>query len=198
MPQNPFATLDPLLEQLCASLDAVVMLPGSDDPTSATLPQQPLLLPLLPRSSRWDSLHCVTNPTWCSLHGRNVLATSGQNIDDLLRYLPAEQQDASAPLDLALATLRWAHVAPSAPDTLWCYPFKATDPFIIRAAPDVYVVGNQRAFGTTTMDVTLDDQQTHTVRVVLVPAFSETHQIILLDPATLAMRVVSLAVDTQP
>ena len=79
------------------------------------LPQQPLLRPLMPRAAVRDSLACVTNPTWFALYGRTVLATSGQNVDDIVRYAV---RGACAPLEAARLTLECAHIAPTAPDTL--------------------------------------------------------------------------------
>ncbi|KAL4401182.1 DNA polymerase delta small subunit Cdc1 [Malassezia pachydermatis] len=124
---NPVAALDPWLEQVCAVLDAVVVLPGVDDPSGATLPQQPWLAPLLPRASQWPSLHCVTNPAWFGLHQRRFLATSGQTIDDALKYLaPEAQAEHDAPLRMATTSLQWSHVAPTAPDTLCTYTYVLT------------------------------------------------------------------------
>lgn len=113
-----FAELDPLLAELCATLDTVVVLPGAQDPSSATLPQQPLLRGLLPRAAAWPNLHCVTNPAWFALHGRAVLATAGQNVEDLQKYMVGDAAGGDAALAMACATLRWSHVAPTAPDTL--------------------------------------------------------------------------------
>ncbi|WFD19241.1 DNA polymerase delta small subunit Cdc1 [Malassezia caprae] len=186
---NPFAAFDPWLDQVCATLDAVVLQPGAQDPSGTALPQQPFLAPLLPRAARWPSLHRVTNPAWFALHHRSFLCTGGQNLDDLLKYVPDAEQAAQR-LPLARAPLRWAHVAPTAPDTLWCYPFKATDPFVLRAAPDVYVVGNQPAFATETLEVP-HAHGTHTVRLVLVPEFASTQQVVVLDAETLEARAVS-------
>lgn len=121
-PTTPFAELDPMLAQLCETLDAVVLLPGAQDPSSTTLPQQPLHRGLLPRASAWPNLHCTTNPAWCALHGKAILATAGQTIDDLVKYLPATLEGPySRAMAMALATLQWSHMAPTAPDTL-CTP----------------------------------------------------------------------------
>lgn len=189
---NPFAYFDPMLAHVCEALSAVVVLPGAQDPCSAALPQQPLLRTLLPRAARHDSLRLCTNPAWFSVHGRRILATGGQNVADLLKYLPDDAQSPDTALDMATATLAWSHMAPSAPDTLWCYPFKAADAFVIRAAPDLYVIGNQAAFRTAVVPVSPE----HSVRVVLVPSFARTQQVVLLDSATLEPRVLSFSTNS--
>lgn len=43
----------------------------------------------------------------------SCLGTSGQNVEDLYRYT-----DTEARTEIMEATLRWGHIAPSAPDTL--------------------------------------------------------------------------------
>lgn len=45
-------------------------------------------------------------------------------------------------------TLACRHLAPTAPDTLTCYPFTDDDPFILPATPHVYFAGNQPEFAT--------------------------------------------------
>lgn len=62
---------------------------------------------------------------------------------------------------------------------------------MLRAAPDVYVVGNQERYATATYAVGSGDDQHH-VRVVLVPSFTRTHEVVLLNMATLEPRVVAL------
>lgn len=47
------------------------------------------------------------------------------------------------PLTLLEDTLAWRHMAPTAPDTLPCYPFCHNDPFIIKETPHVYFTANQ-------------------------------------------------------
>lgn len=117
-PASLASDLDPLLAELCATLDTVVLLPGANDPSSATLPQQPLLAGLLPRATAWPNLQRVTNPAWFALHGRTFLATAGQNVDDLVKYAVEDTSATPPALAMALATLAWSHVAPTAPDTL--------------------------------------------------------------------------------
>lgn len=51
-------------------------------------------------------------------------------------------------LDLLAKTLSWRHMAPTAPDTLTCYPFADEDPFVLQQCPHIMFAGNQPAFDT--------------------------------------------------
>ncbi|EEB09655.2 DNA polymerase delta small subunit Cdc1 [Schizosaccharomyces japonicus yFS275] len=141
---NPMVHTDNLLYELCSSID-VTLMPGAFDFSTRVLPQQPLHPALLTRSKEWlqSSLQTTTNPTWLEIEGRSILATSGQNIEDLHKYYPD-----NSPLALMEASLNWNHIAPTTPDTLWCYPFPDKDVFIIDKMPHVYMCGNQPSFGT--------------------------------------------------
>ena len=46
------------------------------------------------------------------------------------------------------AMLRWRLVAPTAPDTLWCYPFQDGDQFVLKECPHVFLVGNLPSYTT--------------------------------------------------
>jgi len=74
-------------------------------------------------------------------------------------------------------TLEWRHLAPTAPDTLACYPFCDDDPFVLPSLPHVYFVGNQPAFATSL----LEGREGGRVRVVCVPSFAETGTVVLLE-----------------
>lgn len=54
-------------------------------------------------------------------------------------------------LDLMCRCLDWAHLAPTAPDTLSTYPFPDRDPFILGSTPHVLFAGNQPGFATRTV-----------------------------------------------
>ncbi|KAI5777676.1 DNA polymerase delta subunit 2 [Geopyxis carbonaria] len=181
---SPTRHFDALLSSLCPSI-AVTLLPGSTDPANVSLPQQPLHPALFPTAKVYDgsTLSRVTNPWAGTLDGLNFLGTSGQNLDDALKYV-----DTPSRLDMCELMLRWRIVAPTAPDTLWSYPFQDRDPFVIAdgACPHVFIVGNQPQFETKIVEG--DDGQR--VRVVLVPKFDVTRQIVLLDLETLEVEVV--------
>ncbi|KAK0528350.1 DNA polymerase delta small subunit Cdc1 [Tilletia horrida] len=181
---RPTLALDQFLTDISATMD-VFILPGERDPTSLALPQQPIHFALLPRASRFENCRRLTNPAWLGVGGRRILGTSGQNVDDIFKY--AEEGD-DARVQMAARTLDWGHVAPTAPDTLWCYPFNTDDPFLIRDAPDVYFVGNQPTFGT----MLYESPDGHQTRVVLLPRFSQTGDVVLVNLRTLETELVNV------
>ncbi|PWN36697.1 uncharacterized protein FA14DRAFT_118691 [Meira miltonrushii] len=187
----PTSTFDDFLADLVSSMH-VHLLPGSNDPTSIALPQQPLHFALLPKSSPSSGLHRETNPAWFGLAGKKFLGTSGQNIDDIFKYML--ETDPESRLDAACNTLDWGHIAPTAPDTLACYPLNDRDPFLIEAAPDVYFVGNQDKFSTRLYHGT----NGHKVRVILLPKFSTSGSIVLVNPKTLAVKHVNVGWPSLP
>lgn len=75
----------------------------------------------------------------------------------------------------------WRHMAPSAPDTLWSYPFQDRDPFIIEQTPHVYFIGNQPQLE----ERLLSGPEGQKVRIILVPSFAETGIIVLVNLKTL-------------
>jgi DNA polymerase delta subunit 2 len=118
---------------------------------------------------------------------RTILATSGQPLNDMCKYVPTV---ASTRLNLAEATLKWRHMAPTAPDTLWCHPFFTTDPFIIAETPDIYAIGCQPRFATR-----LVKDGKRRSRVVLIPSFAQTGILVLVGLKSLDVRIVRLTED---
>jgi DNA polymerase delta subunit 2 len=80
------------------------------------------------------------------------------------------------------STLKWQHVAPSAPDTLACYPYKDRDPFYVQNTPNVYFAGGQPEFASEVFESS--DSKTKTL-LVSVPDFSTTGTIALVNIETL-------------
>lgn len=168
--------LDAFLLQLSRSVHVDVM-PGEADPSGALLPQQPLHHCLFPEASQRGTLRCVTNPYQFDLDdGIRVLGTSGQTVSDVRRFSNMED-----PLDVLEKTLEWRHMAPTAPDTLSCYPFLDKDPFIIDSCPHLYFVGNQDSFATRT----LKGSEGQVVRLVSVPTFCTTSTCVWVNLRTL-------------
>ncbi|KAG0661844.1 hypothetical protein C6P46_003735 [Rhodotorula mucilaginosa] len=178
---KPTEALDAFLAELAPSLP-IELMSGETDPTEPTMPQQPLHHALLPNSAMYEGFTARTNPFWCDIGGASFFGTSGQTVDDIFKYLEGDDR-----LGVAMQTLEWSHIAPTCPDTLWCFPFTDRDPFILHQTPHVYFVGNQPRFETRLVEVQpaaeSEDQTVKRVRVVLVPKFSETGEIVLPDAA---------------
>jgi DNA polymerase delta subunit 2 len=85
-------------------------------------------------------------------------------------------------------TLAWRHLAPTAPDTLACYPFADQDPFVVKETPNVYYCGNQAAFATKLVahpDGAVKDGADASVRLIALPVFATTGTAVLVNVATL-------------
>ncbi|KAG8225761.1 hypothetical protein J437_LFUL005720, partial [Ladona fulva] len=105
-------TFDDFLVQLVASVP-VDLMPGEFDPSNHLLPQQPFHFCMLPQSTLYPTLNEVTNPYMSRISGKLVLGTSGQPVDDIIRFSRMED-----PLTVLKSTLNWAHLTPTCPDTL--------------------------------------------------------------------------------
>ena len=185
----PTDALDLWLANILPSLP-ITLLPGDSDPTSTALPQQPIHQAMFPHSRAYmalpttegiGSFDSATNPYQFDLDGWRFIGTGGQPVDDIFKYVSGEER-----LEMMEAMLRWRLLAPTAPDTLWCYPFQDGDAFVLKECPHVYFVGNQPKFETTLVEGNLGQK----VRLIAVPEFKETGEIVLLDLETLEPELV--------
>ncbi|KAF6086600.1 DNA polymerase delta 2, accessory subunit [Phyllostomus discolor] len=175
--------LDEILLQLSASVPVDVM-PGEFDPTNYTLPQQPLHPCMFPLATAYSTLQLVTNPYQATIDGVRFLGTAGQNVSDIFRYSSMEDH-----LEILEWTLRVRHISPTAPDTLGCYPFYKTDPFIFPECPHVYFCGNTPSFGSKI----IRGPEDQTVLLVAVPDFSATQTACLVNLRSLACQPISFS-----
>jgi DNA polymerase delta subunit 2 len=118
---TPFELLDSFLAEILPSIP-VTLLPGTNDPSNAAYPQQPVHPAMFPKARAFvpvDSasepgwLDCVTNPWDGEVEGWRFLGTGGQNVDDVFKYIGSDDR-----LGMMEGMLRWRCVAPTAPDTL--------------------------------------------------------------------------------
>lgn len=188
----PSQILDDFLAELLPTLP-VTLLPGEHDPANASFPQQPIHTAMFPRSRAFAAapgskergwLDPVTNPWEGELDGWRMLGTGGQNVDDVFKYVDSEDR-----LDMMEAMCRWRCSAPTAPDTLWSYPFQDDDPFVMKECPHVYFVGCQPEFGTRV----ISGPEGQELRLIAVPSFSETKEIVLIDLETLDVSLVKIS-----
>jgi DNA polymerase delta subunit 2 len=158
--------------------------------------------------SSYSSFTCETNPAYLTIGSterdgksesgaqqrvkRTFLVHSGQSLNDMWKYLPSPP---ATRLTLAESTLRWRHIAPTAPDTLWCHPYFTADPFIIEQTPDVYVIGDQPRLQTKMVVDSKEVGGSKRCRVILVPRFAETGILVLANLRTLGVRGVQFGVE---
>ncbi|ONL93235.1 DNA polymerase delta small subunit [Zea mays] len=170
-------------ENLVASLP-VDMMPGCHDPANFSLPQQPLHRCLFSGASTYNTFSSCSNPHQFELDSVQFLGTSGQNIDDLYKY-----SDAKDKLEFMERTLRWRHLAPTAPNSLGCYPYTDKDPFLVESCPHVYFVGNQDKYETRL----LEGQEKQKVRLISIPRFSESGVAVMLNLRNLECSTLSFS-----
>lgn len=217
---HPIIGLSSHLGDIARSMP-IHILPGATDPIGAILPQQPFPRAMFGSISSYASFSCETNPTYLrlgpaesseqlmsvddaaestpdssNLQERTLLIHSGQPMDDIFRYLPSPP---ATRLSVAESTLRWRHLAPTAPDTLWCHPYLKTEPFIIEETPDIYIIGNQPSFKTKlVVDMnTVEngaEKSGKRCRIVLVPKFKDSGIVALINLRTLEVRTVQVVV----
>ena len=167
-------------------------MPGALDPSNVSLPQQPFHSCLLPSAGRATAFCRATNPHLCEVDGLQLLATSGQNVDDLAAYSELPRNTAGAEGEAAAGgaedagehrvalmsrLLQMGHLAPTAPDTLGCYPYWQEEPFVLEQSPHILVAGNQPGFGAGWIQGT----EGQGVRVIAVPSFRASGTIVLVN-----------------
>lgn len=166
----------------------VDVMPGAYDPANFMLPQQPFHKCMFPEAGQLSSFQSVSNPYACRVNSALVVGTAGQNVSDMLRNTSLDSA-----LQALRCTLTWGHIAPTAPDTLACYPYIDSDPFIMRECPHIYFAGNCESFETELHEGS-DGKRT---RLVCVPSFSKTQSVALVDLETLQCREISFNAEAE-
>lgn len=207
--------LDAYITEILSSGVPVDYIPGWNDPTNANWPQRPLHSCLLPKSVGFvDMFRRSTNPYESDCSGVKILGSDGLNVADLRRFLPKKcdgddevnvdddsevKVSPSSSIDALHQTLNVSHMAPTGPDSLPTFPSSETDPFVMTSRPSVYFAGNCDEFEArlvdekgetvdTDTDTAADDGAT---RLVCVPSFATTGEVVLVNLRTLECDVVS-------
>ena len=130
---TPITHLDHFLAELLPSMPVTIMA-GEHDPANLSLPQQGIHNAMFPHARAYAShqlgdrseqepgwFDSVTNPWEGDVEGWRFLGTSGQPLDDILKYIDVGGPGgtgADGRLEIMEAMLRWRCSAPTAPDTL--------------------------------------------------------------------------------
>ena len=114
----------------------------------------------------------------------SIFGESGMNSNAMSMYTSLE------PLEMVKSCLEYNHFAP-------CYPSYITskklneDPFVMDTCPHIYFIGNQKQFETEL----LEGEEGQICRIVMVPKFYETSQVVLVNLKTLDTNVITLNTD---
>lgn len=134
----PITQLDNFLAEILPSIP-VTLMPGEKDPANYSLPQQGIHRTMFPQARAYSAppvrgdekpgagwFDSVTNPWDGDVEGWRLWGCSGQNVDDVLRYIsieggdssPDKDTDSDARMRIMEAMLRWRCGVPTAPDTI--------------------------------------------------------------------------------
>jgi DNA polymerase delta subunit 2 len=70
------------------------------------------------------------------------------------------------------------------------YPYQDDDPFVLKSCPHLFFVGSQPKFDTAS----IQGPDGQTVRLIAVPRFSKTGELVLVDSETLETSIVKFSV----
>ncbi|KAK5104651.1 DNA polymerase delta small subunit Cdc1 [Lithohypha guttulata] len=205
----PSTQLDNFISELLPSIPVTIMA-GETDLTNYGLPQRPIHTAIFPRARAYASFNpmrpddeepgwfeTVTNPWDGDIEGWRMQGNSGLPLNDLLKYFdvrwPKGVSEVDGRLKLMESMLKWRSAAPTAPDTIWTYPFQDHDPFVLTECPHVFFAGNQPRFDTCTIEGPSAQQ----VRLFTIPRFRQTGEIVLLDMETLDVEIVKFEIQDQ-
>ncbi|OJD32413.1 dna polymerase delta subunit 2 [Diplodia corticola] len=194
----PTSNLDDFLESILPTI-AITLLPGQTDPANVQIPQQPMHAALFPQARLYAKSPAhqgavneapslfdpVTNPWEGEVEGWRFLGNGGQPVSDVFKYVESDDR-----LDMMESMLRWRCNAPTAPDTLWCYPFQDDDPLLIKECPHVYFAGNQPSYGTRV----IEGPAGQLVRLIAVPKFKDTGSVVVIDSETLEVKELKVEI----
>lgn len=177
--------LDTLLERVVRTVE-VELMPGANDMSNAFQPQQPLHPLLLPKAGKHSTLRLVSNPFCFTAQppaavtaevevrseecveseakkhktevadGVNFFVTSGQNINDVAR-----ESRFPTRLDTMCMVVVSGCACPTAPNTLFSYPFCNQDPFLFHHTPHCVVACDQPQFETRYATLEELHEETH-------------------------------------
>ena len=123
----------------------------------------------------------LTNPQWIDAQTVKILGTSGQNVDDIQKYIVPKKITNLPQLKL-WKTISSGKTLSLQHQILYIATRNENyDPFIFSDdLPHVYFVGNQQQF-----DSKLLEHDGVNVRLISIPKFKESGQFVLLDLDTL-------------
>jgi DNA polymerase II small subunit len=116
----------------------VFVMPGNHDAVQRAEPQPPLTAQLL-ADQKWNNIHIVTNPSYLTLQGMEVLAYHGTSLDDTIASIPGLSY--AYPEKAMIELLKRRHLSPVYGGKNVIVPSK-NDNLIIDKVPDILHMGH--------------------------------------------------------
>eukprot|EP00388_Colpodella_angusta_P010883 GDKJ01028145.1.p1 GENE.GDKJ01028145.1~~GDKJ01028145.1.p1 ORF type:complete len:534 (-),score=107.89 GDKJ01028145.1:85-1581(-) len=188
-------TVDLFLSTLCSTV-GIELMPGGGDPCSTLLPQQPIHPFLLPmtRSQGRERVMARTNPFEFTCRDSTKSGKSpkfvviAQSLDDVLKF----SRRGIRPVDALELMVRGRLLAPTAPDTLNCLPFVDKDPFVISEGTTVVIASCLSAKQAEWKVVhEIGEEGKGCVLCIVCPSYAKTGSVVVVDPVSLEVDVVS-------
>ncbi len=126
-----------LLEAIPEYIHVFVM-PGNHDAVQRAEPQPPLTEMLL-KDKKWNNIHIVTNPSFITMHGMDVLAYHGTSLDDTIASIPGLSY--AEPEKAMIELLKRRHLSPVYGGKNVLVP-SANDNMVIGRVPDILHMGH--------------------------------------------------------
>lgn len=185
------------LNALCNTVkQKLVLIPSLGDPTSKVLPQKPL------HRKMFESYPILLpNPSVFLIESYRCLVSSGENVEDLLKYFPCKLEQVQNSqtntdkvldepitftvehfLDAMESIMNCQYMCPTSPDTLKSEPIDAEDPFILNQHCSMFFCGNAPEAGVRMMN--------GGTCLVAVPSFKRSGSVMLFDTLTSGYKLV--------
>ncbi|KAK1351167.1 regulatory subunit B of DNA polymerase delta [Hamiltosporidium tvaerminnensis] len=155
----------------------IIVVPNLNDPSSKAYPIECLNKKLFS-----EDFESCENPCCTKIDQKTLLITSGENIFDVLRYLPHgnissdwdksniyKKENVTKTMDVLLQSM---YLCPTAPDTLLSNPLESQESFYLEKTPDFFICGNTNGFSFTEKNGCV---------LVTLPSFSKSGEIVVFD-----------------
>ncbi|KAL7068282.1 DNA polymerase epsilon subunit B family protein [Cryptosporidium serpentis] len=173
--------VDTYLAQLASVINVDIM-SGPQDPVPISMPQPQMHPSLFPNSKDYDTFRPTTNPYSFSINNVRIIGVSGHSIDDVMAYSSYKE-----PIDALKYCVESRSLAPTAPDTLPCYPLFDDDVLSLDYPDDQFphlvFAGNQSKFQSFRFS--------NGPLCITIPKFSEIATLVLVDINSLKTKTIN-------
>eukprot|EP00917_Polyrhabdina_sp_WS-2016_P001412 GHVP01002916.1.p1 GENE.GHVP01002916.1~~GHVP01002916.1.p1 ORF type:complete len:404 (+),score=70.71 GHVP01002916.1:333-1544(+) len=180
---SQFNKLSDLLKRLCDSKKRIHITPGPNDPTNNYMPQRSIDKRFFSSLEKNNLLQTYSNPEIINIKDFYILCISHQLFDSMKIYF-----DNESIIETMKKVIIWSHMVPISPDTLVCYPYEDSDPFIITELPHIYVAATRNSFEEEA--IVLENGKT--VYCAALPEYSERNEFFVFNTESKKFRKIKI------